>query len=96
MRKWPDAPLIRYLSFANSEVVLINSLGAFKEVLQTKCYSFVKPDFFARLIGEIAGKGLLLAEGDEHRKQRKLLAGMVIRVQMNLRELAEDVSAILT
>jgi hypothetical protein len=45
MRKWPDAPLIRYLSFGNSEVVLINSLAACKEVLQTRCYSFVKPAF---------------------------------------------------
>jgi cytochrome P450 len=75
MRRWPDAPLIRYLSFVNSEVLLVNSLKAHKDVLQTKCYSFVKPQFFARLVGEIVGIGLLFAEGDEHKKQRRLLAG---------------------
>lgn len=76
MKEWPDAPLIRYISFGNSEIVLINSLAAHKEVLQTKCYSFVKPPFFTRLVGEIVGKGLLFSEGDEHRHQRRLLAGV--------------------
>lgn len=76
MQKWPDAPLIRYLSLGHSEIVLINSLPALKEVLQTKCYSFVKPPFWVRLSREIAGRGLALMEGDEHKEQRRLLAGV--------------------
>lgn len=75
MRRWPDAPFIRYLSFANSEVLLVNNLTAHKEVLQTQCYKFVKPNFFERLVGEVVGKGLLFSVGDEHKRQRKLLAG---------------------
>lgn len=71
---YPDAPLIRYLSFGNSEVLLITSLKVFKDVLQTKCYSFTKPNFFKRIIGEIVG-GLVFTEGDEHKRQRRLLAG---------------------
>ena len=76
MRKFPDEPLIRYLSFANTEIIMLNSPQAHKEVLQTQCYSFIKPSFHSRIVGDIAGKGLLFAEGDEHKTQRKLLIGM--------------------
>ncbi|OCL03967.1 cytochrome P450 [Glonium stellatum] len=75
MRQWPDAPFIRYLSIANKEILLVNSLQAHREVLQTKCYEFEKPEFFRRIIGEIVGVGLLFAEGEEHKKQRRLLNG---------------------
>ncbi|KAI2470825.1 cytochrome P450 [Annulohypoxylon bovei var. microspora] len=74
MRQWPDAPFIRYLSFAGNEVLLVNSLAAYKAVLQTHVYDFVKPPFFARLVGEITGVGLLFAEGDLHKRERRLLA----------------------
>ncbi|KAI1370882.1 cytochrome P450 [Hypoxylon crocopeplum] len=75
MRKWPEAPFIRYLSFAGKEILLVNSLAAHKAVLQTHVYDFVKPPFFARLVGEITGTGLLFAEGDVHKRERRLLAG---------------------
>ncbi|KAF2183834.1 cytochrome P450 [Zopfia rhizophila CBS 207.26] len=75
MRQNPDAPIIRYLHMANSEWLLMNSVQACKEVLQTKCYAFEKPAWFRRVVGEIAGVGLVNTEGDEHRVQRKLLAG---------------------
>jgi hypothetical protein len=35
MRKWPSEYFIRYLSFGNSEVLLVNSLEAHREVMQT-------------------------------------------------------------
>jgi len=75
MRRWPDAPIIRYLTLGNSELLLVLSPAASKEVLQTKCYSFVKPELFARLIGDIVGKGILFTEGDEHKTARKLISG---------------------
>lgn len=74
MRTWPDAHFIRHLSFGNSEILLVNSLEAHKEVMQTKAYSFVKPAFFEKLVGEFAGKGVLFSVGDEHRLQRRFLA----------------------
>ncbi|KAI1149903.1 cytochrome P450 3A5 [Nemania diffusa] len=74
-RRWPDVPFIRYLSIAGKEALVVNNLAAHKAVLQTHVYEFVKPPFFARLVGEIAGTGLLFAEGEDHRRQRKLLAG---------------------
>ncbi|KAI1495618.1 cytochrome P450 [Biscogniauxia marginata] len=75
MREWPNAPFIRSLTIAGRETLLVNSLGAHKAFLQTHVYDFVKPPFFARMVGEITGKGLLFAEGDQHRHQRKLLSG---------------------
>lgn len=53
----------------------MNSLAAHKAVLQTHVHNFVKAPFFSRLVGEITGTGLLFAEGEDHRHQRKLLAG---------------------
>ncbi|KAK9422289.1 putative Cytochrome P450 monooxygenase [Seiridium unicorne] len=73
MRKWPDAPFIRYLGVGNREFLLPNSLEAYKEVLQTQCYSFRKPDWFTRMTREVIGKGLLSQEGEEHRANRRML-----------------------
>jgi hypothetical protein len=75
MRQWPEAPFIRYVGFFGSEVLLVNSVAAHRGVLQTKAYSFVKPAFFEKLVGEIIGKGLLFSVGAEHKRQRRLLAG---------------------
>ncbi|KAL6815574.1 cytochrome P450 [Trichoderma sp. SZMC 28013] len=75
VRKWPDAPFIRHLSFGNSEVLLVNSLEAAREVLQTHAYAFVKPSFFVKLVGEIVGIGLLFSVGDQHRQLRRITAG---------------------
>lgn len=44
MKERPGAPLLRYLTVANTEVVVVNSAAAYKEVLQSQCYSFTKPD----------------------------------------------------
>jgi len=73
--RWPTAPFIRYMSFGNTETLLVNSLKAHQEVLSTQCYSFVKPPFFARIVGEVTGMGLVFAEGEAHKKQRKMLNG---------------------
>ncbi|CAD0047138.1 unnamed protein product [Aureobasidium pullulans] len=43
------------------------------EVLSSKNYEFIKPAHFLDIIGRILGIGLLFAEGDEHRTQRKNL-----------------------
>ena len=71
----PDAPLIRYMHAGNTEWVLVNSVQACKEMLTTKCYEFEKPEFARRVVGEIAGVGLVNTEGHEHVKQRRLLNG---------------------
>lgn len=73
-KKWHTAPFVRYISVGNSEVLLVNNLQAHKELMQSQVYKFVKPSFFKRLVGEITGVGLLFADGEEHKKQRRLLA----------------------
>ncbi|KAI0159686.1 cytochrome P450 [Xylariaceae sp. FL1272] len=70
MREWvaavPNEGVMRYLGLFNSEQALA-------EVLVTKNYDFEKPASWRHTIGRILGVGILLAEGDEHKRQRKNL-----------------------
>jgi cytochrome P450 len=69
----PNEGLIRYLGFMNQERLLITSPRALAEVLVTHNYDFQKPAGIRWTIGRILGVGVLLAEGDEHKMQRKNL-----------------------
>lgn len=64
---------MRYLGMANSERVLVTGPKALSEVLVTKNYHFEKPAALRWSIGRVLGVGVLLAEGDEHKTQRKNL-----------------------
>lgn len=65
--------LIRYLFFFNRERLLVASPKALAEVLVTKSYVFEKPEAMRGLLGRVLGHGILLAEGDEHKAQRRNL-----------------------
>jgi cytochrome P450 len=69
----PNNGIIRYLGFFNQERLLVTSVKGMAELLTTKSYDFRKPDQITRGIGRILGIGLLLAEADVHRAQRKSL-----------------------
>ncbi|KAI9818872.1 MAG: hypothetical protein M1827_007693 [Pycnora praestabilis] len=69
----PNDGLIRYMGLLNQERVLVTGSKAMGEVLVQKNYEFIKPPQFRLSIGRILGFGLLLAEGDEHKVQRKNL-----------------------
>ncbi|KAL2018936.1 hypothetical protein VTK56DRAFT_10230 [Thermocarpiscus australiensis] len=69
----PNDGLIRYLGPFNQERILITSPKALAEVLATKNYDFVKPAAIRHSIGRVLGIGVLLAEGEEHKVQRKNL-----------------------
>ncbi|ORY66350.1 cytochrome P450 97B3 [Pseudomassariella vexata] len=77
MRDWvtnvPNEGLIRYTSLFNMERLLITSPKALSEVLVTRNYDFEKPSQFRNSIGRILGIGILLAEGEQHRLQRRNL-----------------------
>lgn len=77
MRDWvqnvPNQGLITY-SVWFQQRVLITTPAALGEVLVTKNYDFVKPWHFRNGLGRILGIGVLLAEGEEHKIQRKNLA----------------------
>lgn len=76
MRDWvqnvPNNGLIRY-SVWFQQRLLVTTPAALGEVLVTKNYDFVKPWHFRNGLGRILGIGILLAEGDEHKTQRKNL-----------------------
>ncbi|KAG4029847.1 hypothetical protein MFRU_014g01420 [Monilinia fructicola] len=69
----PNDGIIRYLGILNSERVMLTNAKALSEVLTTKNYDFVKPATVRLGIGRLLGIGVLLAEGDEHKVQRKNL-----------------------
>ncbi|KAJ9210545.1 hypothetical protein DTO166G4_7857 [Paecilomyces variotii] len=73
MEEMPDAELIRYYLVGNMERVLVVSPKALSEVLTLKSYDFRKPDLARISLERITGNGVLLAEGDEHKRQRKNL-----------------------
>ncbi|CAK7205634.1 hypothetical protein SEUCBS139899_008412 [Sporothrix eucalyptigena] len=70
----PNDGLIRYLGLFNQERLIITKPKALAEVLVSKNYDFVKPSQMRHALSRILGVGILLAEGDEHRFQRKMLA----------------------
>ncbi|KAK5083922.1 hypothetical protein LTR05_006429 [Lithohypha guttulata] len=78
MRRWTNTiendGMIRYLGFFNRERILLTKPKALSEVLNTKNYEFQRPGLLLRGIKAILGEGLLLAEGDDHKFQRKGLA----------------------
>lgn len=77
--KWsgehPEAPLIRYMSFANNEMVLVNSLEAHLQVLQVQNDFIERPKRVRRMIGRFGGDGLTSFESKEYRAHRKMLSG---------------------
>ncbi|KIW10813.1 hypothetical protein PV08_10112 [Exophiala spinifera] len=76
-RRWaneiPNDGLLRYFHLFNRERLLLTSPQALSEVLTTKSYDFVKPTLLFTGLAQILGIGILLAEGDDHKAQRKSL-----------------------
>ncbi|KAI0972143.1 cytochrome P450 [Xylaria arbuscula] len=75
VQKVPHQPhgLVRYRNILNQERVIVASPEALAEVLTTKSYHFRKPEVVVNALKPIAGAGILLAEGDVHKQQRKTL-----------------------
>ncbi|KAJ6160667.1 hypothetical protein N7470_004063 [Penicillium chermesinum] len=77
MKEWvkalPNEGLIRYYTVGNFERLTVTSAKALSELLVTKSYEFVKPALTRRALGRAVGYGMLTAEGDDHRWQRKSL-----------------------
>lgn len=75
-RNWvetlPNDGLIRYINWFE-ERIIPTTPKALSEVLVTKNYDFIKPPTLRNGLGRILGIGILLAEGDEHKTQRKNL-----------------------
>ncbi|KAL9006362.1 MAG: hypothetical protein Q9188_000898 [Gyalolechia gomerana] len=76
-REWqhdiPNDGIIKFLDLLSSETVLVLSPKALAEVTVHKAYDFIKPPQVRGFLAKILGVGLFLAEGDEHKIQRKHL-----------------------
>ncbi|KAJ2959932.1 hypothetical protein NQZ79_g4636 [Umbelopsis isabellina] len=74
-KKWSEqyGGIIRYHGFFNTPRVLVSDPELLKQVLVVQQYDYIKPKQLAEFIGKILGVGLLVAEGAEHRHQRKML-----------------------
>ncbi|KAK3679776.1 hypothetical protein LTR78_000152 [Recurvomyces mirabilis] len=77
MHEWinevPNDGLIRYRMKRNQERVFVTSVKGLAEVLVQRNYDFVKPTRLRYGLGRILGVGLIIAEGDEHKQQRRQL-----------------------
>ncbi|KAI4287265.1 MAG: hypothetical protein L6R35_003474 [Caloplaca aegaea] len=77
IREWinkiPHKGLIRYLDYFNTERIAVVGSKALADVLVHKADDFTKPPQFVRVIGNVIGVGLVLAEGEEHKMHRKAL-----------------------
>jgi cytochrome P450 len=69
----PNDGVIYYRWLFNESRVLVTNPKALGEVLVQRNYDFVKPERVRLGLGRLLGVGILLAEGDEHKRQRKLL-----------------------
>ena len=67
----PNNGIIRYLDMFNTEILVPVSPKSLAEVLVQRPYEFIKPPGLVTGLGKILGVGVFLAEGDEHKKQRK-------------------------
>ncbi|KAL6714499.1 hypothetical protein ACLMJK_007924 [Lecanora helva] len=65
----PNDGLIYYNGLLNAERLLITSPLGLTEVLTTKSYEFVKPAMITVGLGRVLGMGLIIAEGDEHKRK---------------------------
>ncbi|KXJ88231.1 cytochrome P450 [Microdochium bolleyi] len=76
-RRWASTlqhdGVIRYLGPFNQERLLVVGPKGLSEILVTKSYQFIKPPSVRAFLVRLLGNGVLVAEGDAHKAQRKNL-----------------------
>ncbi|KAF8949002.1 hypothetical protein BGZ46_005247 [Entomortierella lignicola] len=65
--------LITYRGLFNSQRVFLADPKAIQHVFSSHSYSYPKNRRTVRILSEVLGHGVLLVEGDVHKKQRKML-----------------------
>ena len=73
MRTIPHDGIFRYHGIFNSERIVTTSPKALAEVC-TRTYEFVKPRQLKHIGSQILGPGLVLTDGDVHKRQRKIIS----------------------
>jgi len=74
-RRWIEeyGGIVRYRGFFGRQRILIADPKAIQHVFNTNSYNYIKPGRVIRILSAVIGHGVLLAEGDAHKKQRKML-----------------------
>ncbi|KAG0081981.1 hypothetical protein BGZ92_011946 [Podila epicladia] len=74
-RRWIEqyGGIVVYRGLFNSLRVIIADPKAISHVFSTNSYQYRKSDRVVKILSQVIGHGVLLAEGDAHRKQRKML-----------------------
>ncbi|KAF9359184.1 hypothetical protein BGX26_012959 [Mortierella sp. AD094] len=65
--------IISYCGLGNSRRVFVADPKAIQHVFNTHSYNYPKTPRTVRLLSQVIGYGVLLVEGDVHKKQRKML-----------------------
>ncbi|GAA5971155.1 hypothetical protein JCM11641_004165 [Rhodosporidiobolus odoratus] len=63
----------RYSAIAGDQRLVINDPTALNYILLSNAYDYPKPEEVRGELAMILGKGILFAEGDDHRRQRRIL-----------------------
>ncbi|KAI9271436.1 cytochrome P450 [Sporodiniella umbellata] len=58
----------------NEPRVVVTDEGMVKQITTSQAYSFRKPDALVKLLRIVSVDGIITAEGEKHRKQRKMLS----------------------
>ncbi len=84
---WPDyafdGPFSRNSLFG-VETVLINDPTGVHHMMVTNASNYVRPAMMARIMRPLIGQGLFLAEGEEWRRQRRLLSSSFTPHNVNI------------
>ncbi|KAE8131093.1 putative cytochrome P450 monooxygenase [Aspergillus pseudotamarii] len=77
MKEWaktvPNDGILRYYIVGNMERLTITSPAVLSEILVSKAYDFAKPLVIQQALRRVLGNGILIAEGEVHKFQRKNL-----------------------
>ncbi|KAG0001911.1 hypothetical protein BGZ80_006056, partial [Entomortierella chlamydospora] len=73
--KWVEkyGGIISYVGLFNSRRVFVADPKAIQHVFNTNSYNYIKNPRTVHLLSQIIGLGVLLVDGDVHKKQRKML-----------------------
>ncbi|GET00295.1 cytochrome P450 [Rhizophagus clarus] len=63
--------IVKYNGLFNKPTLFVADPKIIQEMTSSKSYDFVKP--YSRSLIELFGRGLLFAEGDDHKRQRKMM-----------------------
>ncbi|GAA6004161.1 cytochrome P450 [Rhodotorula paludigena] len=74
-KEWQEkyGSVARYHGFFGAQRLVLYDPAALNHVLLSNCYDYPKPEEVRGDLAMILGKGILFAEGDDHRRQRRIM-----------------------